>query len=270
MATFNYSYVATDGLLPTPDLNFSSEINLQQLVTGQLTKIQVQNFKQGYEYPCIYYKPEGVNTTPGDVNRYYYDTATSEWKFAGLYVPVLSDYLKFFIPFSAKKNIYMCLRDTDLNVLPSLDNGGIFVTVDKIPDVVNFNSYKTVKTDKGIRMIPISFTYSDGSPDGTAGRIGMIGFNHTDNNNGLWLHCDNVTPSSATDTIDDTGLLVPVSITILAPGETPPSIDERVSRLEEVTANLSADVSNLQQYVAGISKNLDKLISNTSSFFVSR
>lgn len=266
MAEFNYSYVATDGLLPTPDLNFSSEINLQQLVTGQLTKIQVPNFSSNYEYPCIYYKPEGANTTPGDVNRYYYDSETSQWKFAGLYVPVLGKYLRLFIPFSNMKNIYMCLKETDLAVLPHLDAGGIFVTVDGIPDIANFNQYKTVRTDKLIDMIPISFTYSDGSTDGTSGRVGMIGLNKTNDQNGFWLHCDNVTSGGANSSISDTGLLLPVSITILAPGENPPNIYERVTDLEIAVTEISSEVTKIQDSL----QQLTKVLNTASSFFVSR
>lgn len=268
MATLNYSVTATDGLLPTPDFQF---IPLGDLSPGastntpQLTKIQVPNMTGLKDHAAFYVGQPSY--WPNLYDFYFYDASSSSWQSGNFDdTHVLGDYLSIFTPFTNYQRKYVCLSATDEEHVPGKTEGGLYTRVNDIPAVSNRSQYTSVVASGGGTYIP--FTYHSFGTVGADSFLNFFGFFYNETKNRFDVIGANV-KNSAPLTNPERSKVSTYDL-ILQPGDVPPSIEERVTTLEDKMSIVEGKIAVIEDQLSIVTDRVNRLVSNNTSYFVSR
>lgn len=268
MATLNYSVTATDGLLPSPDYQFTplGDLSPQASTTKpQLTKIQVPNMT-GLKDHAVFYVGQ-PSYWPNLYDLYFYDDASSSWK-SGSFddTHVLGNYLSIFAPFSNYQRKYVCLKATDEEHIPGKTEGGLYSRINEIPAVSSRSQYASVVASGGGRYIPI--TYHSFGTIGADSYLNFFGFFYNETKSRFEVIGANI--KNSVEITNPSGYKVSTYDLILQPGDVPPNIDERVTRLEDRMAVVEGKITIVENQISTLTDRVDRLVSNNTSYFVSR
>lgn len=271
MQTVTYQLSAADGLLPNPNMQFNPNAGLSSeasINTPQLIKVRVPISTSMPETPSFY-----VGALPIDSSYFdfmFYDESSSAWAAGSGDNHDLGDYLSIYIPFKTHKKAYVCLKASDEATVPDMDQGGYYYKVDSIPPKSDYNLYATIDRIGGSTFIPIA-----------CHRVARETTDETQYLNffGLWINpayglnklcLSNEAVRIGRPINNFTGRQISTQTVILEPGAKPPTTDERLTKLEGEINDLRGEVRGLTSTISQINQKLDRILSATSTFFVSR
>lgn len=268
MPNLNFSLTATDGLLPSPDLNFTplGELNPAADSTNpQLIRLQVPNMTGVKDHPGFYFGTSDNH----NYDFYFYNDGSSTWE-AGNFnnnAHVINDYLAIYVPFLTYKRKYICLKASDELHVPDMTNGGIYYKVNDIPLKTEVSQYASYKSGGNASYIPVIYS---GIGKFTNGQeyLSTINYYVSAINDHIILSGDEAKPSTAI--VNPTGKKVSVQVLVLEPGVKPPSIDERLTTLEDDMQFVKTTLTDMSNRINALSSKVDKLVDVNSAYFVSR
>lgn len=268
MPNLNFSLTATDGLTPSPDLNFTPLGGLNpaaNATTPQLIKLQVPNMTGVKEHPGFYV---GTSTN-WNYDFYFYNDGTSSWEVGNFNHNAhnITDYLSIYVPFLTYQRKYICLKASDELHVPDMTNGGIYYKVNDIPLKTEVSQYTSYVSSGNASYIPVFYSGIGKFDDGQE-YLSTFNYSVSAINDNITLSADMARPSTAL--VNPTGKKVSVQILILEPGVKPPSIDERLTTLEDDMSVVKTTLASMSSKIDALSSKVDKLVDVNSAYFVSR
>lgn len=254
-----------DGLCPTPDFVFQPDKQYDSTAsidTPQLAKFQdINYFTNGRILTSLYV--ENFNSFSSlPINLYLYQNGSWQAVSWSILNVLQYRYLSMFQSCSMPGKLYVCTSaDQEATIPEKSTTSWIYTKVNEMPTSQNINSYRMITT-AGDPVIPIASLMLT-SADGLNPAYSAVVINRSGNFGREVISGSNQIIQSSTK-------LLSTSEQLLLPGSQPKTLEERVSDLENKTELLQNQVDNLNTQINTVQSKLSKILSATSTFFVSR